>query len=544
MLWPHPARRCRTSSQQVDSYSSDNYVILLSLTWFLSALFMVMLSNANWLRNPWLEWVLGLFIGLVTAALLVFTTSLFPGLEDYGVDFGLRLNVGLTSVGYTRLAIEPIGPDTNKPIHYVFLDVDPGDNGGRPDDSSYDSSDGACRALMKRGPRVKDLQCQPTRPLNRALLAEALKELDNTSEKLADSTGILAIVFDVALAEDSVINEEDKREDKELRDAMNTRKGKPPIIYAADAERLVRGDDAGVILLSKQEARYPGQARVAFPVADSAIRRYHRCFFESGSENRRESLPYSIARIVNSKLPECNHDKNPPGLAYDERIIYTLLGLDGHADSGPEIGEREDKQAFVYGDVYTHCLAAHLWTSASICSRPETYQKAIVVIGASNPFRRDQHYTPLGMMSGSEVVINATRSFLLYPDQEVKSWLEKLSKKAWLTFLCSVVWLGYYLIRHRMAIHGNTHRSVWARIRAWVAKPLMFLVTLAAVMALAIWLSFNTESSSPNLDVLLPVLAIGLEQYTEFSVWLLEIMKMRLARLFGRDRIHVEGNHP
>lgn len=494
-------------------------------------------SNANWLRNPWLEWVLGLFVGLVTAALLVFTTALFPGLEDYGVDFGLRLNVGLTSVGYTRLAIEPIGPDINKPIHYVFLDVDPGDNGSRPDDSSYDSSDGACRALR---PRIKDLKCQPTRPLNRYVLAEALETLSEKSRESANSTGILAIVLDVTLAEDPATDVEDIA----LIKVMTALKGTPPVIYGADARLSLRGDDSVMKLISDQEARYPGKARVVFPVANSAIRRYHRCFFEDGSENRRESLPYSIARIVNSKLPECNHGKNPPGRAYDERIIYTLLSLEGHADSGPEIGEWEDKRAFVYGDVYTHCLAAHLWTSASICSRPETYQKAIVVIGASNPFRRDQHYTPLGMMSGSEVVINATRSFLLYPDQEVKNWPEKLSKKAWLTFLCSVVWLGYYLIRHRMAIHGNTHRSVWARIRAWVAKPLMFLVTLAAVMALAIWLSFNTESSSPNLDVLLPVLAIGLEQYTEFSAWLLEIMKMRLARLFGRDRIHVEGNHP
>lgn len=492
-----------------------------------------------------LEWFSGLVLGVITAILLVIATSIiYPSMEDYSVDFGLGVNVGLVRVGFAELPKESITLGASQPIHYVFLDVDPGGN-----ESSSDSSGGACRALTKRAPPAKtygpsDLQCQPTRPLNRILLAEVLDTLKELTGKIENSTGskgIRAIVLDVALAEDPATD----GEDDDLIEAMKKWKDNPPIIYAADAERLVRGDDAGVKLLSEQEARYPGQARVAFPVADSAIRRYQKCFTTWGSAKRLESLPYQVAITVNGK-PKCDAERDSPSIADDERIIYTLPSLEAHADSGPEIGARAFKLKEIYKSVYTRCLAVNLWNPASQCNLPETYENTVVVVGASNPFRRDRHYTPLGMMSGAEVVINATRSFLLYPDQKVKSLTAKMWKKAWITFACSLVWLAYHLFHHRMAIHGNTHLSVLARIRIWVLNAAAFLVTLAAVVVLAIWLSFDPDNSTPNLDVLLPVLAIGLETYADFSKWLLDGIKFGFTRLFesaSNGRINVDGDH-
>lgn len=487
-------------------------------------------SNSHRQHSPWIEWLSGLILGLITAALLVITTStIYPDLEDYGIDLGLRLNVGLTSVDFKPLPNEPIISGTSHSIHYVFLDVDPGGNGSSPD-----SSDGACNALKKPRPRTNNfelsaLQCQPTRPLNRYLLTEVLdtlKELNEEVKLLAKSENIRAIVLDVILAKDPATEDEDKA----LRPAMKEWEyNHTPIIYAADASLPFRNDDSLVALEPDQEDRYPGKARIAFPVADSAIRHYHRCFFTNTSPKQLESLPYQIARAVNLILPECGAAKAHPD---DERIIYTLPSLEAHADS-PEIDTRAYALAFRYQPIYRRCLAANLWNPDSECSRPETYQGAIVIVGASNPFRRDRHYTPLGEMSGAEVLINATHSFLLYPDQKEKTFREKLEGKAWITFLCSLVWLTYHLIHHRMAMHRNNHLSIWARMQVWVLNKLAFLMTLATMVALATWLSFRPESSPPNLDVFLPVLAIALEQYAEFAERLLRFIEMLLTKLFG-----------
>ena len=92
------------------------------------------------------------------------------------------------------------------------------------------------------------------------------------------------------------------------------------------------------------------------------------------------------------------------------------------------------------------------------------YKDKIVVIGASNPSRRDRHYTPFGDMAGSEVVINAIRSFLIYDSQDKSPW--DLIKRE---LVIVSAWFGRsFNDRSKLA------RAAWACPNAWSTTPWLF----------------------------------------------------------------------
>lgn len=514
---------------------------------------MVVSSNTNQAESQWLEWAAGLLLGFFTATIVVFVAACFPALEDLGVDLWMNFNVALASNDhFNSLALKPFSPDGNPPTHYVFIDVDPG---GPSNSFTYETYDGACRALMKHKLTSKTLACHPTRPLNRIVLAKVLQKLKQINTGLKeganDSHGVLAIALDVILEEDPATN----GENHELRNVMGKWGNTPQIFYVADAHQpFLHNKDKNetVQLVSNQKTPYPGEARIALLPDDSVVRRYRRCFSIVEPEQDRESLPYQLAlsamegmkdetnkTFPNNKLPKCGKSTDASVPPHNERIIYTLPHLEGHtdSDSDSEIGKRALRQARAYKAVYRRCLAAHLWDPSSRCAQPDVYKNSIVVIGASNPDRRDQHYTPLGMMSGAEVVINATRSFLEYPDQAVEGPWKKIFKKAGITFICSFLWLIYYLICHRINMRKTSQPSLWARLQTYAAQLLLFLGTLIAVVSLALGLTI--KFASHNLDILLPVLIIALEQYAECAMWLQVSIKTRLAQVFVGDSTHV-----
>jgi CHASE2 domain-containing sensor protein len=496
-----------------------------------------------------IKWSPGVVIGIFTAFTLVVTTTLFPSLQDYGIDIGLRVTSWLKQLPRDRIE--------SSSFRYVFLDVDPGGTSA----TSNDTSIGACCSLERReapkngvaqyyavtrpsescagtaasksnstetGGRTvepKALHCQSTRPLNRFLIAEVLKTL----AVLSDKPIVRALVLDVVLAEDSATDDEDK----ELMPAMATWKtsGKP-VIFAADATLSFKETEAVVKLLSDQQ-KYPGELGVALPVADRTVRRYRKCFAKATSAEHIESLPYQVARAVNPDLIGCEGPGSGAIVDDTPRIIFAIPSLDAHADLDSRTAEKSNLLRAIYSPVYVHCLAAHLWDKNSHCSQPETYQNAIVVIGASNPFRRDRHITPLGEMAGAEVVINAVQSFLLYPMLKEKEFGEKFWSKIWITLACSTVWFFYFFFRreYEQGPHG-----AWPLIKCGIFNTVLYVIVFTAVLIIAVALAYHPKHEPPSLDVLIPVLAIGLELYAEAVIWIAARIRASLtwlATLFG-----------
>ena len=175
-----------------------------------------------------------------------------------------------------------------------------------------------------------------------------------------------------------------------------------------------------------------------------------------------------------------------------------------------------------------------------MCSRPETYRGKVAVIGASSFLRRDRHYTPIGNLSGAEVVINATRSFVLNPLGRDQNVLESVLKKGWIMLVCLIPWFVYFCIsefrqRRRLAdaqptgrcsaLHRQGRRTPGTR--SAVITLLLFVTTLAVVTGITFKMSYASFS------VLVGVLAVAIEAHFEGLKCVLNLLDRVLNRILG-----------
>jgi CHASE2 domain-containing sensor protein len=154
---------------------------------------------------------------------------------------------------------------------------------------------------------------------------------------------------------------------------------------------------------------------------------------------------------------------------------------------------------------------------------PAQFEGAVVVIGSSLPSANDLHLTPIGAMTGSEILLNATRT-VVEARQVARSAREDrgtLLDTLWEKFMGSVkgtvvmtvAWLGIY------AILARRPRTAAGKIASSSLISLIFILGLAAS---ALWeildsseLLRHSLATGRQVDVLLPIFVLGLEGYAE-----------------------------
>lgn len=498
-----------------------------------------------WVKLAIIKTVAGLALGLVTAVILVWLSNrLFPELQEYGEDLGLRVSVYLDRVsGSTGGTLLPKS-DTDA-FSYLFLDVDPEFGAARPAGAVPESpSEQACAAYAEalragRAPATGDasggrLSCSSARPLNRRLLAALVTELRARKAKM--------VVLDVVLAKESGVV--DRGEDDALTQVLGAAgSAATPVLFAGPYEMYPpSGPDktgsVGLVLpvLIEDNAEAGIYSAAALPAPGQPVRRYPKCLRQAALNAAPvPSLPYQAALQLRPAGRGCSapwSDESEGGGNNAPRIIFTLPPNPVHLDDLMAPGRARWGP---YRGHYDRCLAANFWDPyASICGQAETYKDKVVVIGVSNPQRRDRHYTPLGDMAGPEVVINAVRSFVAYPEHHDKTLSELLVKKCTIVLWCSVVWFAYFLVRCRYFSEGalplNSNLQIAGRA---AVVGLCFIGTLVAVVVLALTMSFKTEGPVPSLDVMIPVLAIAIDEYVEQVSRIVHGVERRLKWLLG-----------
>jgi hypothetical protein len=474
--------------------------------------------------------LIGLMLGLITSFVVLWLSyRTFPKVAEFGTDLGLQLKMTLTRLQHFPGVLPPTGSPG-----FVFVDVDPEFVDGAPPIPS------ACEALASapcpatgvcNTAVAEPLQCSDARPLNRYLLGQLVHGLRKRQASL--------IILDVALTtQDAVVG---PRETAYLRsELLRQEPDLAPVIYAAPVQIVWNDADAntgGSVRVESTGAEpsdtYPGRidddaaqqgrhsavAAIAFPAVDTVVRRYPKCLRIHQTDKSRLSLPFLAAYYAGGPLQECDGTKEAP------RIVYTVPHLRDHEDWT----DHEQGNSAVYRQIYARCLAANFWDSNSACgaeTEHSIYRHRIVVIGASNPARRDWHYTPIGNLVGAEVVINATRSALLYPHNHDHSFSDILFHEFSIVLACSTVWFGFHAVRFR-----TKRRS--AGIQRAMSMILLFVVCLMITLGLALWLSYQTDAPAPSLNILIGVLAISLEQYVDAMTWLIRRMEHALGNLLG-----------
>lgn len=523
------------------------------------------------LRDATITTLGGLVLGGMTAIVVVLLGhTVFPEVAESGTDMGMRLKVAVErfrnfSTGLPLRESEARGLPAAA-TGYVFLDVDaeylPGSTS-----SAEAGAMAACRALQARfqasyrmaspgrqaaeagaGQTAAALDCASSRPLNRYLLAELVKELRRRGAKL--------VVLDIVLErEQGVIGDQENR-------ALLRELAAPspvPVIYAAPLELVWEENSAphrnvvslasGSDMRAAAGARSPGEgaayAAIAVPAPDRVLRRYPRCFTVEGSPVPAAGMPQLAAQLLTAQKQPGSCDA---GKAEADRIVFTLPSITGHLSQvlGPhssEQAQRESATRTFYRPVYGRCLAAHFWEAGGWCGEapagtdgpPSYYRDKVVVVGITNPVRRDWHITPLGNMVGAQVIVNAIRSRVQYPWLHEHSLAGTLGKELLIVLACIPFWFTFHLLRYGTAHpspsgdqSGGEYRE---NIKRRVYLVLWYIAALSLVLATTFRMSFAISGPAPSLDVLIGVLAITTELYVEVAKWIVHSTEHFVGRL-------------
>ena len=497
-----------------------------------------------WFRRALVKTGTGTVLGIATALFLVAASELFPELEDFDYDIGLQLRRSANELWHRSTSL----PRQKPGDEYVFLDVDPDILRSETPYANNEllstkgtSSMLPCEALACKFPDLYSMEgsgtsvcikqqalsattglnCSPARPLNRYLLGQLVKELRKRQARI--------IVIDIVLEkEPGIISPE---EDKALLRLLEQSHSNSaiPVVYVkpADYAWQERGltyiyanalDVFADVFERNAEDKLGVWAAVGLPSPGQPLRRYPKCYkTDRQGLEALPSIPFITAHLMGANavrlddLCAIGRTKRVSDKFAAPRIFFTLPTLHRiHLDAAME---GEDFRTFaIYKHIYNRCLASNFWDDKLACGKRETYQHKVVVIGASNHLRRDQHSTPLGNMVGAEVVINAIRSFT-HPElanqiADRAFWSRGLKKIA-IVLWCAPIWLAYYLIK--CAFFPEHHKwsalSRSRKIAGVIAVPIAFFVVVILVITITVMYA--------SFAVVVGVLAIAVDQYVE-----------------------------
>lgn len=493
-------------------------------------------SPHDWWRKAVLHTVGGIGVGVLVVLAVLAIMALSPALKAAGVDAGLALANRINMASALKLSLS----DQEEALGirgYVFVDLDAGRNIGKQ--AQTPASVQACQQLEAAGlvaPGAAPLDCAPGRGTNRYLLAEALARVY--------AAGAKAVVVDVELSADTYGVQ--PAEDARLREVF-ARNSSTPTFFVLPAEPAAGGGASDALVstrLRQREAAFWASPQViGLPVhmmPGLPARAFPDCYaLVDGAQAQEQRVP-SIPRAVAGAMQAGAAASACPGATPSaSRIVYSLPSSDVDVDRSTAAAGQQalvELQRKLNG-VYNRCLAASLWDQNSACATPDLLRDRIVVLGSSAPYRGDWHYTPLGEMPGSLILVNAIRSAIVYGQSHAKHPVYALLYKLGVMLLCSLLWLAFWLQYYARRRSQPEVRGA-ALVRRRAMDGLMLLMTVGGVLALSYALSFSTAGPDHSLDALLPGLTVGIEVFIEIVMRFVKWLENGFARWRGWEMEH------
>lgn len=243
-----------------------------------------------------------------------------------------------------------------------------------------------------------------------------------------------------------------------------------------------------------------------------------------------------------AELQEAMRARQGSDARWGERFLYTLPSQVPRSEgaavpfSGALVGNYERRSASDY-------LAG-----GTLSIPPGQFANMVVIVGSSAAAANDWHSTPLGRMTGAEVVANATRAFETYRPVEQPGFFETLAWKLSFAALAAVItglaWVQIGKLSQprrrrreseasrlsRMASHGGRKFAIFAAA---------FVATVAVVVAEAAVMVTRFPHQAHTIDLLFPVLAVFMEAWVNLAGWVLDRLEDAAAwivRLANRLR--------
>jgi hypothetical protein len=449
----------------------------------------------------------------------------FPALERTGVDLGMRL-----FAGYSELT-----GDLAPSRRFLFVDIDPQ----------------SCRAFVTPAESQAGA-CAVDRPAPVQLINAFIQAVQQTAAKV--------VVLDIAQV-----------------DQPNGSGVAPPLRIADDpkgpwfiaAERVrPSADPKNPTLEVGAPAGGERAKRLRFAIFDTVldpsandglIRHYpltfqvHRASTAPGEIRGAPSGPFLIDLLADDPsgaVADCLFATGPCTPPAEERahrlsdtlhlkaaardgarhdaIFYSLPALDP-ATPGPD--GSSPASASPFPGRYDMKLASSLLAPAEpgrprrfVPLNPFQFDDRIVILGGVTAASNDLHPTPLGVLSGAEIVVNAARTLMDFPsyisaptEHGVLHWVEIFGEKVSSGCIGALVMLTFWA-----AIHFVRQRFPSLRSATAAAVVCFFIIGMCVVLISELWNLARELGSAgrtgARVDFLIPMLVVGLEGYTH-AAW-------------------------
>jgi len=493
--------------------------------------------SGSWVGEAIVKTLLGAVIAVLTACLISVFGWVFPSIRESSVDRSMRVSEVFRPAAPTAVeaALGIRG--------YVFVDVDPGDplaDGAPSSDAAgtrLTSSQQACAALAPSSPvsQAGEWDCAPWRPINRYMLAALIDTLRQRN--------VMFTIVDVELNAGGYPLPAE--EHTALISALQAARSNALAVLPAVPLREPLPGDQMTIQLEPAPSGMPMAealeiAAPAVPFTEDPVRHFADCY---GVQTRDNSGKLQIASVPVRAAAALRGVKDVRGLCrparvvrVPERLLFTLPALPVEPRSP---GNHRTAGLWArYSPFYVRCRAIDVVSPESICNQPELYRGKVVLVGASARARGDRHTTPLGEMSGGEVILNAVRSTLLTSQAIKTSAIASIGHEMGTLAKGTLVWLVAFLTLAYLGQSG---------LRAGVKFALRVAVTIVAVglaTLVAVTGSFDPMGGPDRMNLLLPLVAAGLEQYVEFARNVVETLERFLRGALERIGRAVTSNRP
>ncbi len=475
-------------------------------------------GSQRWWVKALVAALAGLLFSLVLSALLSLGSSFrvapLVAIERSGIDFGM--------LAHTSFSGRP-GPSADGP-HYIFVDVD------RAACDAFATTEQGCASGRPVPANLIMAFAEAARGSGASVVLIDVKAPDDADERrrlaeaLAAQDGPWVIVPLGIRPRLSVQQMELTAEPETLLgpgDRAPVRSGRlllAPFVTATDAFAA-----DGVIrhypLLERVQGLAPGGAArwlpsapfLASSLADPASARGLLCLYYpvpgDGCDPATGSVP--SAEIAFGQRTDLRN-----------RIFFSL----------PSLSAASPRQQAVYRDrylgFYDRIEASALIEGRAFSWPPELMQGAIVILGSSAPEGHDWHVTPLGPMTGAEILLNAIRAFSEYAplsepsatasagERFAAAWRgfsKKVGAMATGTLIMLVGWFAIFWIG-----------DCWTAAPRWLRRMACVLVFLGALTLTAVMELFGGIASlernaqvAEATDLLTPLLGLGLEGFAE-----------------------------
>ncbi|HEY3812797.1 MAG TPA: CHASE2 domain-containing protein [Caulobacteraceae bacterium] len=202
----------------------------------------------------------------------------------------------------------------------------------------------------------------------------------------------------------------------------------------------------------------------------------------------------------------------------EARILYSMPSL----VPGPD-GRRPIEAAQFQGRYDLYPVSAMLDDQGRL-RQPVLFKDKIVIISTSAVTALDHHDTPLGDMTGAEVVLNSVKAFLDGGLIREPGLGAKLEHEAVVIATSSLPYLAFWVLYFLLAARWRGSRT------GMVVLPLFatvgFLVTVAGAMALAAVVTIVPLTKGFEegfaLEFFTPIFALSLEGFAEGARWAID----------------------